>query len=195
MTVGKLDRRTAVMFGLGVAAILVIRFGIYGDSATEVVAAGDSVPAAEARLERLRRIAAMAPARRSETQRARAELAEREKGLIVAETPAQAQEQLLQIVRRTGEKEGIDVRGAEELKIAALGADYGEVSVTVSFTCAIEQFVNFMAALAGEPQLVSTREVHVSAGNPKQKTIQVRLAVSGAVPKNLVPVKKGPALF
>ena len=196
MTVGTLDRRTATMLGLGVAAILLLRFGFYGGSGgTQVVAAGDSVPAAEARLERLRKIASLVPAREAELRRAQEVLTGREKGLITAETAAQAQAQLLEIVRRVGQKEGIDVRGAEELKIKALGNDYGEVSATVTFHCAIEQFVNFMAALANEPQLLATSEVRVAAANAKQKTIQVRLGLSAVVPRKLVPEKKGLAIF
>ena len=184
------------MLGIGVAAILLLRFGFYGGSGgTQVVAAGDSVPAAEARLERLRKIASLVPAREAELRRAQEVLTGREKGLIAAETAAQAQAQLLEIVRRVGQKEGIDVRGAEELKIKALGNDYGEVSATVTFHCAIEQFVNFMAALANEPQLLATSEVRVAAANAKQKTIQVRLGLSAVVPKKLVPEKKGLAIF
>lgn len=196
MTVGTLDRRTATMLGLGVLAILLLRFGFYGDSAAApVVTSGETVQAAEARLERLRKIASLVPAREAEFRRAQELLAGREKGLIVAETAAQAQEQLLQIVRRAAQKEGIDARGGEELKVAALGKDYGEVSATVSFQCAIEQFVNLLAALANEPQLVATREVRIASANAKQKSIQVRLNVSAVVPRKLVPEKKGLALF
>lgn len=81
------------------------------------------------------------------------------------------------------------------MKVAALGKDYGEVSATVSFQCAIEQFVNLLAALANEPQLVATREVRIASANAKQKSIQVRLNVSAVVPRKLVPEKKGLALF
>jgi hypothetical protein len=195
VTTGNLDRRTVLMLGLGVAAILVLRFGVYGGGDAQVVAPADSVAAAEKRLERLRRIASMVPGKEIELKRAKEQLGVREKGLIAADTAAQAQAQLLEIVRRTAQKEGIDARGAEELKVKPLAGDYGEVSVTVSFSCAIEQFVNFMAALANEPQLLATNEIHIASANAKQKTVQVRLALSGVVPKKLVPEKKGVAIF
>ena len=196
MTVGTLDRRTAALLGVGVAAVLLLRFGIYGrGDAPAVVGGADSVEAAENRLERLRKIAQVIPAREAELQRAQELLASREKRLLAAATAAQAQAQLQETVRGIGQKEGIEVRGAEELKIKALGDDYGEVSVTVAFTCTIEQFVNLLAALANEPQLLATSEIRISAANAKQKTIQVRLSVSGAVPKKLVPEKKGLAAF
>ena len=65
------------------------------------------------------------------------------------------------------------------------------VSVTETFNCAIEQLVNFMAALANEPEIVATNEIHITGGRDKKKNIQVRLGLSGVVPRKLVPVKKG----
>jgi hypothetical protein len=65
--------------------------------------------------------------------------------------------------------------------------------VAVSFTCRIEQFVNFMTALANRRELLATSDIRVAAANPKEKTVQVRLGLSGVVPRKLVPVKKGPA--
>ena len=39
-------------------------------------------------------------------------------------------------------------------------------------------------------------DIHVSGGNgmDKEKKIQVRLSLSGVVPRKLVPVRKGPSL-
>ena len=62
--------------------------------------------------------------------------------------------------------------------------------MTESFTCQIDQFVNFLAQLANEPAILSTGEIHINAVNDKKKTVQVRLRLSGVVPKKLVPVKK-----
>jgi hypothetical protein len=160
-----------------------------------VVLPGESIPVAEKRLERLRRVAASVAGKEAELKQVRAELAKREKGIVTPETAAQAQANLLEIVRVLGQKEGIDMRGAEELKTRRLGKDYGEVAVTVTFTCAIEQLVNFLAALANEPQLLATDEIRVSSGDAKKKTVQVRLALSGVVPRKLVPEKKGMASF
>lgn len=195
MTAGKFDRRLAALLVTGIAAVLVLRFGIYGDDNSQVVLPGDSIPAAERRLERLRRVAATIPGKETELKQVRSELGEREKGMVLTETAPQAQAQLLEIIRRVGQKEGIDVRGAEELRTRLLGNDYGEVSVTVTFNCAIEQLVNFLAALANEPQLLATNEIRISAGDARKKTVQVRLGLSGVVPRKLVPEKKGLAAF
>lgn len=195
MTIGKLNPRLAVLLAISLAAILVLRFGVYGDGRSQVVLPGESISVAEKRLERLRRVAASVAGKEAELKQVRAELAKREKGIVTSETASQAQASLLEVIRVAGQKEGIEMRGAEELKTRHLGKDYGEVAVTVTFTCAIEQLVNFLAALANERQLLSTDEIRVSSGDAKKKTVQVRLGLSGVVPRKLVPEKKGMASF
>jgi type II secretion system (T2SS) protein M len=195
VTVGKLDRRTLLTLVTGVAVILALRFGVYGDKTADVVAPTDSIPVAEQRLERLRQVAATVPGRETVLKQVTAELNTREKGMIQADTAAQAQAQLLEVIRRIAGANGIDARGAEELRVRPLANDYGEVLVAVTFNCAIEQLVNFLAALANEPEVLATNEIHITSGNAKQKTIQVRLSLSAVVPKKLVPEKKGVAAF
>jgi hypothetical protein len=193
MTTGTLDRRTLLVLAAGVSLVLVLRFVVMADKRPEVVAAADSVPLAVQRLAKLRETVATVPGKDKISKQAAAELATREKGMILADTAAQAQAQLLEIIRRTGKDEGIDVRGAEEMKVRPLADDYGEVVVAVSFTCRIEQFVNFMTDLANRPELLATSDIRVAASNPKEKTVLVRLGLSGVVPRKLAPAKKGPA--
>lgn len=196
MTAGKLDRRTGLALVLGVAFILVLRFVVFADKQPAVVAASDSVPLAEKRLARTRQIVATVPGKEKLAKQAAAELVAREKGIITTGTAAQAQAQLLEIIRRTGKDEGIDVRGAEEMKVGLLGNDYGEVTVAVAFTCRIEQFVNFMADLANRPELLATSDIRVSTvPNSKDKSVSVRLALAGVVPRKVVPEKKGTVSF
>ena len=191
MTTGALDRRTMLILAAGVLLVLVLRFGIMTDKRPEVVAAFDSVPLAEKRLAKLRETVATVPGKEKIAKQVAAELATREKGMILADTAAQAQAQLLEIIRRVGKDEGIDVRGAEEMKVRPLAEDYGEVVVAVSFSCRIEQFVNFMTDLANRPELIATSDIRVALGNPKEKTVVVRLGLSGVVPRKLAPEKKG----
>lgn len=192
---GKLDRRLLLVLAvMGVGAIL--RFTVFTDrSRTAVVAAApaDSVPKAERRLQRLREQAATVPAKEAMLKQALAELAEREKGIIKAETGAQAQAHLLDTIHRIGSQAGFDARGAEQFtEVRPLGSDYGVVSVTESFSCAIEQLVNFLALLPVELEIVATNEINVTGGNDKKKILQVRLSLSGVVPRSLLPKKKGP---
>ena len=102
----------------------------------------------------------------------------------------------MDVIRQAGMANGIDVRGAEEVnRVKQLANDYGEVAVTVTFACRIEQLVNFLAALANQPQILATNEINISSGTDKNKNVQVRLGLSGVVPKKLVPEKKGVAVF
>jgi len=192
MTTGTLDRRTLLVLAAGVAIVLVLRFVVIADKRPAVVEAVDSVPLAEKRLVKLRDTAATVPGAEKIAKQAAAELATREKGMILADTAAQAQAQLLEIIRRVGKDDGIEVRGAEEMKVRPLADDYGEVVVAVSFVCRIEQFVNFMTDLANRPELIATSDIRVAAANPKEKTVLVRLGLSGVVPRKLVPAKKAP---
>jgi hypothetical protein len=194
MTTGTIDRRTLLMLVMGVSAVLVLRFVIMADKPpAAAVAVSESVPLAETRLAKLRAAVATVPGKEKALKQASAELATREKGMILADTAAQAQAQLLEIIRRVGKDDGIEVRGAEEMKVRPLADDYGEVMVAVSFTCRIEQFVNFMTDLANRPELIASSNIRVAAANPKEKTVLVRLGLSGVVPRRLVPEKKGPA--
>jgi hypothetical protein len=193
MTVGTFTRRQAVLLAVCLAIIAVLRFVVFADREAPVVGAVDSVPMAEKRLQKLRETVATLSGREALLKQAGVELSVREKGIIQADTAAQAQAQLLDTVRRLAAANGFDARGAEQLGEARpLGSDYGEVSVTVPFTCGIDQLINFLAALANEPLILATNEIHITGGSDKKKNLQVRLSLSGVVPKKLVPVRKGP---
>jgi hypothetical protein len=197
VNVGSISRKQLAILVLGLALIVVRVVTLLRDnSPTPVIASADSIPIAEHRLERLRQLAATVPGKEVVLKQAQAELRTREAGILKADTAAQAGAQLLDVIRRVGMANGIDVRGAEEVnRIKPLASDYGEVSVAVNFTCAIEQLVNFLAALADEPQILATNEINVSGGNDKNKNVQVRLSLSGVAPKKLVPEKRGIAAF
>ena len=188
MNVGTLDRKSAVRLAIGVAAILILRFVVMADRTQTVVGVTDSVPMAEKRLELLRQSAATVPGKEALLKQVTAELETRESGMLKAETGAQAQSLLSELLHATGAANGIDIRGMEDWRVKPLGSDYGEVSVTVRFTCKIEQLVNFLAALANVPQLLSTNQIAINGTtDPKNKSIQVRLSLSGVVSKKLVP--------
>ncbi len=196
MTTGSLDRKTLTLGLVCIAVILVLRFGFFRGDSQQVVGLTDSIPAAEQRLERLRQAAATVPGKQSLLQQVNGDLAAREKGgLIVAETAQQAEAQLLSLIQKVAAAEGFDARGQEGSGIKPLGADYGEVSVTVSFTCFIEQLVDFLSSIANQPEILATNEISIAGGNDKRKSVQVRLSLSGVVARKLVPVKKSGGAF
>ena len=198
------DRRALAWLSVAVLVGLVAYFWPAGDGSTAVVApVGDPVTLAETRLARLRETAATVPAKEEVFKKVSADLASREKGMLQADTAAQAQAQLIQIVRRLGaaENPAIDIRSTELNPIRPFGDSYGEASVAVQIECRIDQLVNLLAALETQPELVATSDLRVLSSNAKEKTVAVRITVSGVVPRRLVPEKAqlgkktgGPAL-
>jgi len=198
MTLSTMDRKTFIALAAAAGAVILAIVRLVGpsDSGTAVVTATDSIPQAERRLERLRQLAATVPGKEELLKQVSAELKTREAGILTADTAAQGQAQLLDTIHRIAAQNGFDARGAEELRDARpLGNDYGEISVAVTFTCGIDQLVNFLSDLSREPRLVATNEIHISGGNDKKKNLQVRLSVSGLVPRKLVPAKKQAVAF
>ena len=195
MTLGTLDRRSLLVLVGGLVGIAILRFGVYGDHQAAVVGPADSIPMAEKRLQRLREIAATVGGKEAVLKQATAELESREKGMLKADTVPQAQALLQDVIRSVGAANGIDARGMEDQRFKPMANDYGEVSVTVGFTCGIEQLVNFLTALANEPELLATNSIQITGGNDKKKNIQVRLSLSGVVPRKLIPERRGASAF
>lgn len=151
----------------------------------------ESIAMARQRAVRLRQIIATKPAREAILKQTVADLTDRERGIIQADTAAQAQAALMEIAVRVGKTEQIDVRTGDLGQPKAFG-DYGLVYATVTFECHIEQLVNFLADLQKQPELVAPTEERITAGQQaKQKTLNVRMVLAGVVAKKLVPEKKG----
>ncbi len=192
--IGAVDRKSVVVLVVGVGLVLAIRFGVYGDHATASVAAAETIPQAEQRLKNLRLAAATVPGKEERLKHAAAELAEREKGMLQTPTEAQAQAQLLETLNNLARNNGIAIQGSD-FRDKPLTKDYGEVAVTVRFSCDIAQLVNLMAALADHPLILATDDLRINGGNDKNKRVQVMLTVSSVVARKLLPEKKGGTLF
>jgi Tfp pilus assembly protein PilO len=189
-------RKRAPLVLMAVLLVAVIlKYFVLGDRDTQVVASQESAPMAEKRLANMRKVAATVPGKEEVYKTAAAELAGREQGLIKAGTVQQAQVALGELVQTIARSNGVDARGIQEFREKVLNKDYGEVSVAVQFTCGIEQLVNLLTAIGNQPQILATNEIHVTGGNDKQKRVQVRLSVSAAVPRKLLPEKKGGPAF
>jgi hypothetical protein len=70
------------------------------------------------------------------------------------------------------------------------GSAYGQVSVSITTTCRIEDLVDYLAALSAQPELVATEEIRFGNSHPKQKTMPIRLTITGLVARRLVPQRK-----
>ncbi|MBZ5604797.1 MAG: hypothetical protein LAO79_21070 [Acidobacteriia bacterium] len=182
------------MLAFGALSLLlgaIVRFWPDDSSAAVPAAAAESIPVAERRLANLREQAATVPGKQEILKKAAADLAAREKGLLVADTAPQAQAQLIQIFREIGRAETppVEIRSTEGFSLRPLGDSYGEASVSVAVECRIDQLVNMLAAIAARPELVATSDVRISSNNQKDKAIGVHLTLSGVVPRKLVPEK------
>ncbi len=49
----------------------------------------------------------------------------------------------------------------------------------------------FSRRLGAQPELASTEEIRFGASHPKQKTMPIRLTVTGLVARRLIPQQKG----
>jgi type II secretion system (T2SS) protein M len=202
MTISERDRRALIILGAAVA--LGVIFYWYSNStpassgdgakaAAPADASVESVERAERRLAILRKQAATLPGKQAVLKQVSGELTAREKGLIPGDTPEQAQAQLLQMVKRVAQQQmpPLDVGQVELGRPRSFGAAYGQVSVSLTMTCGIDQLVNFLAALSAQPELASTEEIRFGTSHPKLKTMPIRLTISGLVARRLVPKQKG----
>lgn len=192
MNLSRRDKRALVLLGLAVVLVLIFRAATASDAASVKVVAPSQQPidALELNLRRLRQSMARVPGKTAVRKQVSDELAVREKGLFVGDTVNQAQAQIAETVKKVARTAGMEIRATDFSPVKPFGDAYGEVPLTISAECTIEQLVNMLADLANQPQLIATSELRLNAGNPKQKTVNVRLTITGLVPKRLVPEKK-----
>jgi hypothetical protein len=182
MTLGDRDRRALIILGVALLAGGLIYWLSSSSSSSSgqsaKIAPVDSIDRAQKRLQ---------------TRQASLELSQREKGLISGDTAEQAQAQLLQVIKRVAAQQTPPLEtGQVELgRPRSYGSAYGVVSVSITLTCRIDELVNFLAALGAQPELTATEEIRFGAAHPKQKTMPVRLTVSGLVARRLIPAQKG----
>ena len=198
MTLQDRDKRALRLLGaaLAIGFIYWIATRSPGSSAS-VAAAVDSPERSERRLTTLRTALATVDGKESVLKQAAAELAGREKALIPGDTSNQAQAQLLEILNRVAKEQTppIEIKQAEFEQPRAYGDAYGIVSVSVTMECRTDELLNLVAGLSQQPELVATEDFRVGGANAKNKSMLVRMTISGVVPRKLVPEKKGLASF
>lgn len=192
------ERRALLLLGVAAAVWTILFFALKEPEVPNVVAPSkvSSIPEAEMQLARMRQSVARVPGKEDVLAQAIAQLSAREKGLIVADTANQAQEQVMQILRKVASAQSppVDIRSVELGAPRPFGDAYGEVTIAAVFECRIEQLVQMLADITARPELIATSELRIASANPKQKTVNVRVTVSGIVPKSLVPEKKAGTL-
>lgn len=186
MNLSERDRRALILLVSALAVMAAIYF--WPEPSVEVVGSqASTVDAAAARLDRVRQEAAQRGVREEALKASRASLAAIEKGLLAGESAAQVQAQLLQVFRRVARAQSpaLDIRQTQFGPVRPYG-EYGQVTLTASMDCQIEQLVNLIADLSAQPELLALEELHVSQGNAKQKTIGVQMIVAGLTNRALL---------
>jgi hypothetical protein len=187
------DQKALKLLAGALLVAAVIYFWPDGAAVADTAGGANATEVLEKRLTKARALLLQVPDKQALLKQAQADLAAREKGLLPGDTAAQAQAQLFQILRRVGRAQGppIEVRANEMGQARAFGDDYGEVTVSVTFECGIEQLVNLLADLGAQPELLATNEIRVGQATGPEKMLPVRLSISGIVPRKLIPEKKG----
>ena len=192
MTLSARDRRALLFLGLALIAALLYA---YWPASTPAASVAASLPLdqVEQRLDRLRQVGATVPAKEGVLKTVAAQLATRERGLLQADTAAQAQAQVIQILRGIASSESIpvEIRSTEIGAVTPFGEAYGSVNISVQMECRIEQLINMLSAIGSRTELIAPSDFRVTSGNPKDKTLGVRLTLTALVPRKLVPQKKG----
>jgi hypothetical protein len=188
MNITDRDRRALLLLAGCAAIFLTVYFWPQRDAAADVVPAAESIPAAGRRLAGCETSPPRCPRARSSRRgeegswcaRRTVPRRDRARGGADPATGARACPRPVAAI----EIQQTDLGGVEPL-----GKDYGESSVTVNFNCRIVQLLNLLADSA-QPELLATRDLTIRAADPKQKTMAVRLTVSGVVGRQLVPKRK-----
>jgi hypothetical protein len=122
------------------------------------------------------------------------ELATRENSLIPGDTAPQAQAQLLQVLRNvaTQQQPPLEIKQFDLPPPRQFDDEYGEVLVSITIRCTIEQVLNLIADLTAEPDAIATDEISLILANQDLKTLQVRLTVTGLVRLSLITKPRSP---
>jgi hypothetical protein len=181
-----------MILAAALAVFVLLQFVIFpdGNTTTTSQAVPQNPDRLRQRVELLRQSVAVLPAREATLKQIDVDLADRERGIIQADTTAEAQAELVEAARRIGKTNQIDVHTSDFGAPRAFG-EYGIVYANISFDCHVEQLLNFLADLTREPQLIVPSEERIASGNPKEKLITARITLAGIVGKKLVPEKKG----
>ncbi len=194
-SLSKRDRRALLLLGAATVVFLLLQYGVLPRASGEAVS-GAPPEVTEKRLLRLQQVARQRPRLAAEADAAARELKEVEKGLLRAATAAQASAEVLQTVKSLLGAQGVSLQSSEFQAIKPAGPDYAQVPLAATFTCGIDQWINFMTALRNAEQVLSTVDVRLSQNDAKSKTLLARVVVAGYIPASLAASapKGGPGL-
>ena len=187
MQIQSRDRKALIALGVALVLFVILQSDFILPSPGPTAADAGTVEGVEQAFRLARVKVRQKPLVDAEAQATARALAEIEKRLLASENAALAKAEMRQLVEDLLTAEGIAMRGSRFGNVALEGEDYAQVPLIVDFECQIEQFVNWMAAVANAPQLLSTRRIQLNPGNRETKSVRVQVAVSGYLPASRTP--------
>lgn len=187
------DRRAVMFLGGALILFLLLQFDWLPSGGATV--SGESVEAAEQQFLLARTRARQKPLVDAEFGAASQVESQMEQRLLAAENAALAQAEMRELVGNLLTAEQITMQSSQFGPVRLEGGAFAQVPLVVNFSCAIEKFVNLMAAIANAPRAISTRQIRVTSERNETKTVRVQLTVSGYLPVSRTPdlVKKAGA--
>jgi hypothetical protein len=185
------DRRALMLLGGALVLFLALQFGSWLPS-SEGTQSGESIEAAEQRFQMARARARQKPLVDAEFGAASQVESQMEQRLLAAQAAALAQAEMRELVGNLLADEQITMQSTQFGAVRLEGDAFAQVPLVVNFSCAIEKFVNLMAAIANAPRTLSTRQIRISPEQGDTKAVRVQLTVAGYLPVSRTPelVKK-----
>jgi hypothetical protein len=175
-----------MLLGGALILFLLLQFDFWLPSSARP-GSGATLEAAEQQFQLARARARQKPLADAEFGAASQWEAQMEGRLLKAESAALAQAEMREIVGNLLTAEQIAMQSSQFGAVRLEEETFAQVPLLVNFTCAIEQFVNLMAAIANAPQTLSTRQIRINPGSPDTKTVRIQLTVSGYLPVSRTP--------
>jgi hypothetical protein len=179
----KLTRRDRIALGIGLGAaalFLLLNFGVF-PLLEGLGSSPELVQQKEVELRREQRLLAEAELEKAHLAAAGERLKGLEAGLLESSSPSLANAEWQRLVGQLADSKGIELSSRELLRIQELGAGYSLVTGRVQFRCRLDQLVDFLAALAAFPKLLSITGLSVlsSQGDPQER-LTVQLTIGAA---------------
>jgi hypothetical protein len=179
----KLTRRDRIALGvLAAAAVLFILmdFAVL-PLLDQVSTKPDTVAQKEAELRRERRLLAEKEFEKAHRAAAQDRVKVLEAGLLGSNSPSLANAEWQRLVGQMADSKGLELGSREFLRVQDLGAGYSLVLGRVQLRCRLDQLVDFLAALAASPKLLSVTGLTVLS-NPSdaQGRLSVQLTIGAA---------------
>lgn len=167
--------------GVATALFLLIQFGVI-PLLDRGAAGGGTVEEKELTLQRYQRLVAGTGTEQAKLATAEERLKGLEAGLLESASASLASAEWQRLVRELADSQGIELGSSEFLRMQALSPDYALVLGRVQFRSRLDQLVDFLAALATSPKLLSVQRTRIAAsqGDP-QKRLNVDLTIGAAI--------------